>query len=211
MFQDRFVLLIGGVSGAGKTTAASEISRRLGIPWLMVDDLRLAFQRSRVTLPAATEALYFFTDIEARPHVWHEPPERLRDALIAVGEVMEPAIEVIVESHLDQRLPMIIEGDGILPSVLQRPPLERRATDDAIHAVFIVEPREDVLLANMLTRARGISSMRDADLRREARAKWLFGQWLTGEAQRLGLPVVASRPWDSLADRILQAAGAPAT
>ena len=50
------VLLIGGPSGGGKSTVAEQIGLRLGISWLQVDDLRLALQWSRVTLPAGTEA-----------------------------------------------------------------------------------------------------------------------------------------------------------
>jgi 2-phosphoglycerate kinase len=182
--RDRFVLLLGGVSGAGKTTAAIEISRRLAIPWLMVDDLRLAFQRSRVTLPEAADALYFFIDIEKRPPVWRESPERLCEALVAVGEVMAPAIEAVIEHHLDQRHPVIIEGDGILPSIVVCPSLARRVASGDVRAVFVVEQREDVLLDNMLARARGISEMSAADLRTEARAKSLFARWLRDECER---------------------------
>ena len=35
------VLLIGGNSGAGKTHLAKELVSRLGIPFLMVDDVRI--------------------------------------------------------------------------------------------------------------------------------------------------------------------------
>jgi predicted kinase len=50
------VLLIGGPSGVGKTTVARDLALRYGVSWLHVDDLRLALQRSRVTLPQGTEA-----------------------------------------------------------------------------------------------------------------------------------------------------------
>lgn len=43
-WHDWTVLLIGGPSGRGKTTAARRIGTRLGVPWLQVDDLRLALQ-----------------------------------------------------------------------------------------------------------------------------------------------------------------------
>jgi hypothetical protein len=72
-----------------------------------------------------------------------------------------------------------------------------------VRAVFVVEQREDVLLDNMLARARGISEMSAADLRTEARAKSLFARWLRDECERIGVPVVESRPWHSLVDRIL--------
>lgn len=177
----------------------------------MVDDLRLAFQRSQVTLPVGTDALYFFADIEEpkKQRVWQESPERLRDALIAVGDVMEPAVEAVILNHLDQRHPVIIEGDGILPSLLTRPLLRERWLGGMLHAVFVIESDEEVLLSNMLARGRGIGSMSTFDVRTEASAKGLFSDWIAVEAQRLQLPTIESRPWDTLAERILEAAESP--
>jgi 2-phosphoglycerate kinase len=205
--RDQFVLLIGGPSGAGKTTAAEEIGRQLSIPWLMVDDLRLALQRSQVTLPVGTDALYFFADIEdpKERSLWQESPERLRDALIAVGEVMAPAIEAVILNHLSQRHPVIIEGDGILPSVLTRSLLQEPRLAGHLHAVFVVESDEEALLHNMLARGRGMDIMTMADAQTEAHAKALFSQWITKEAQSHGLPVIESRPWDTLVERVLAA------
>ena len=37
------VLLLGGASGIGKSTVAMRLGQRLGLPWLQVDDFRLAF------------------------------------------------------------------------------------------------------------------------------------------------------------------------
>jgi 2-phosphoglycerate kinase len=182
----RSVLLIGGPSGAGKSIVAAEIGRRLAIPWLMVDDLRLAFQRSRATLPVGNDALHFFADIAEKSHIWRESPERLRDTLIAVGEAMSPAIEAVILNHIDQRLPIVIEGDGVLPSLLTRSALQLAVAEGMLRAVFIVEPGEAALLDAIRVQARGDGWMTDADVRVEARAKWLFGTWLAAEARRLG-------------------------
>jgi 2-phosphoglycerate kinase len=189
--QNWTVLLIGGASGVGKTVAAKSVA------------LRLALQASRVTLPRDTGALYFFTET---PDVWSLPPERLRDALIAVGEVMAPAIEIVTLNHVDTVAPAVIEGDGILPSLLARQSLRERAAGGRLRAVFLVEPDERVMLANSLARARGIDAHTEAELGREARAKWLYGQWLAREASRHGLPVLEPRPWSTLPERILAAA-----
>lgn len=202
---DWTVLLIGGSSGVGKSTVGEQLGRACAVPWLMVDDLRLAFQRSRVTLPERTEALYFF---EEMPVVRRLPPERRRDALIAIGEVMSPAVEVIVENHIDQAIPVVIEGDGILPSLLERPPVRLRATDGRIQVVFIVEPDEGVLFANMQSRTRRLIGWSEEEIRQDARAAWLYGQWLGDEARRCGLPVLEPRPWPTLAERILAASTA---
>ncbi|HEY6541642.1 MAG TPA: hypothetical protein VIZ18_11915 [Ktedonobacteraceae bacterium] len=197
------VLLIGGSSGTGKTLLGKQLGQRLGMSWLEVDDLRLALQRSRVILPEHTEALYFF---EETPHVWEMPAERLCDGLIAAGRVMAPALEVVIENHVDTAAPVIIEGDGILPSMFARPSVRDRAANGNVRAVFLIEPEEDAIFANMLARNRGIAARTEAALRTEARAKWLFGRWLADEASRFELPVVESRPWLTLIERVMVAA-----
>lgn len=196
-------LLIGGSSGVGKTAVAEYIGRHFQIQWLQVDDLRLALQWSQVQLPQGTEALYFFLE---HPRIWTLSPERLRDGLIAVGEVMSPAIEVIVGHHVETGKPIVIEGDGILPALFLRPDMGAYRAACRIRAVFLVEAEETTLLDNMRTRARDISERNDEELRTEARAIWLYGQWLADEACRLGLPVLEPRPWDTLAERIVREA-----
>lgn len=180
----RIVLLIGGPSGVGKTTAAAEVARRLAVPWLMVDDLRLALGRSGVSVPDADAVLTF------------DAP----GGLVALGELMTPAIEVVVENHVDQGYPVVIEGDGILPSLFDRDSVRTRVARRLAYVVFLDEPDEDALHANMLARRRGLSS------REHAHKSFRFGQWIRTEAERRGLPIVIARPWHTLPDRILAAA-----
>ena len=192
------VFLIGGQSSTGKTTASKRIGLSLGVPWMQVDDLRLAFQRAYVRLPRGTDALYFLE----KQHVWRcQPAEVLCDALIAVGEAMSAPLEVVIENHVDQSAPIVIEGDGILPSLLFRPPVLERA--GAIRAAFLVEPDESAVLANMLTRGRLVAGRTQKELSNEAHAKWLFGQWLAREAKRYNLPVMEPRPWETLVERLI--------
>ena len=194
--RDWSVLLIGGHSAAGKTTAAELVGRSFGVQWMMMDDLRLAFQRARVSLPENTDALYFDTV----PSFRRLGPEEHRDGLIAVGEALSPALEVIIEHHVDLSLPIVIEGDGIVPSLLSRPPVVERA--ESVRTVFLVEPEEQAILSNMLARSRAIAGRTEEQLRSEARAKWLHGQWLSREATSHGLPTVHPRPWETLVERI---------
>jgi len=180
------VLLLGGPSGVGKTTIAAALGRRLGWQWLMVDDLRLALMRSGVAVSDTPEVKPF------------DAP----GSLLAIAEAVAPAIEVVIENHVDQRYPVVIEGDGILPSLFERESVRVRAV--GIRAVFLYEPDEAALLANLET--RGADAWR-ADLRAYARRSVAFGEWLGREAARRGLPTVTARPWDTLIDRILAASG----
>lgn len=151
----------------------------------MVDDLRLALARSGMAVPDADGVDAF------------DAP----GGLIALGEFMSPAIEAVVENHVDRRIPAVIEGDGILPSLFDRPPIRKRATSKGVHAVFLYEPDEDSLIANHHTRGVGVTS------RTHARKNHRFGEWLRHEAERRGLPTLPARPWDTLAARMLAAAG----
>jgi 2-phosphoglycerate kinase len=203
---DWTVLLIGGPSGVGKSTAARRIARQVGADWLQVDDLRLALQASRVSLPSPDDKrkLTFFLET---PDVWRQPLARLREGYIGVGEAMSPAIAKVMSNHLALSDPMVLEGDGILPSLLVLPEVRDWDTGNQVRAVFVVEPDEDIILANMLARKRGMSRRPPEELDTNARANWLFGQWLAGEAHRLDVPVVESRPLETLVDRILKASG----
>jgi len=199
---DWTVLLIGGPSGAGKSIVARQIGLHLDFPWLEVDDLRLAFQASNVTLPKKTEDLYLFT--EKTPDIWQLSPARICDALISVGEVMAPAIEVVVANHCDNAGPILVEGDGILPSLIARPLMNQYLTSGQARMVFLVEPDEQALYTNMVARGRGVAERAEIEMRTEARAKWLYGRWLIEEAQRYNIPVLTPRPWETLVERIMQ-------
>ena len=200
------ILLIAGASGTGKSTVARQIGRDLGIPWCQVDDLRLALQWSEVTLPSKTEALYYFAHIEEKPHIWKAQPEALRDVLIAVGEVMMLAIAAVVDNHVSQHNSIVIEGDGILPSLLNVPQMSLHVESGALRMVVLAESSEESLLSNMRERNRGFRNMSDEDIATEARAKWLFSEWLVAEAAGHDLPIVASRQWGTIVDRVLAVA-----
>jgi 2-phosphoglycerate kinase len=148
------VLLLGGSSGTGKSTLAPQIARHYGIPWLEADDFRLAMQRA--TTLASHPALHFFlTDNMAiHPDFWTLSPEAFLDGLIAVGEVVSQALEIVVANHVGQGRPVVLEGDGILPALAGRRVFSGMDVGNAVRGVFLIEPDPEALLANMRTRAR---------------------------------------------------------
>jgi 2-phosphoglycerate kinase len=194
------VLLIGGPSGVGKSTAAKHLARRFVVPWLQVDDLRLALQASQVRLPDSedTQKLYFFDT----PDVWQRSAEQVRDGFIGIGEVLSPAIAKVITNHLATAEPLILEGDGLLPSLLARADIQAWDPDGRVQAVVVAPPDEEMILRNMLERGRGIPGRSETDLCLNAEANWLYGTWLVAEAQRFGMPVVDAMPFASLGDRI---------
>ncbi len=183
------VLLLGGASGIGKSMVAARLGRRLGVPWLQVDDLRLALERSGFPVPDS-----------ALVPTFSEP-----GGLITVAELLAPAIEAVIENHVDQRNPTIIEGDGLLPSIWDRPSVQERAAGGRVRALFLFEPEPSMMHKNMQARQVGHTS------EAHARKNWLYSEWLWIEAERRHLPILAVRPWETLEQRILDIAGPPET
>ena len=156
------VLLIGGSSGTGKTRITEQIGKSLGLPWMQVDDLRMALQHSDVRLPARTDDLYYFV---RTPEVWQRSPQELCNGLIGVGRVMQVPLEMVIDHYVGLNFPIVIEGDGILPSILSRPLVTGLAP--LVRAVFIVEPDEAVLSRNIAERGRHVAAPSAGGLMRE--------------------------------------------
>jgi len=193
------VLLIGGSSGCGKSVVAARLAHDLRIPHAQCDDFRLALQRA--TTPEQHPALHFFVSTE---DVWRLPPELLAERLADVARVMSHALEIVPAHHVDLRVPLLLEGDGLLPSLATQPSFAgASAAPGQVRAVFVHEPDEAALQHAMFARRRGFERLSPQEQRTQARMSWLYGNWLRDETQRCGVPIVAARPWDTLPARIL--------
>lgn len=75
-----------------------------------------------------------------RTPTWSLSPEQLRHGLIAAGEALFPALEVVIKHHVATDKLFVIEGDGILPSLIARPMAHEYVAGGQVRAVFLVEP-----------------------------------------------------------------------
>ncbi len=72
-----------------------------------------------------------------------------------------------------------------------------------VRALFVDEPDEDVIFANMLARGRGFERMTPNEQRANARAAWRYGRWLRDEAEKRHTLVAPARPLETLFERAL--------
>ncbi|HEU5378403.1 MAG TPA: isopentenyl transferase family protein [Ktedonobacteraceae bacterium] len=201
------VLLIGGSSGVGKTSVARAIARRLGLSVLLADDVRMAIQQ--VTTPGEQPGIHYFL---AHPTIWQKPPEALCEGFITVCGAMERPLSVCIAHHVfvEGAGPVIIEGDGILPALAARRDFPNLHFGPGpvgceVRSVFLVESDEEIIAQNMHLRGRGFGDVSLKEQQTVVRASWLYGQWLRRQADHYNLPVIESRPWDTLIERVLQA------
>jgi len=183
------VLLIGGASGTGKSSISYRLARHFGIGISEVDDFVEVLKR--MTTPEQQPILHYW-DTHAEAMEW--TAEQIVDLTISVCQVMAPAIEAVIANHLEGRVPLVLEGDYLLPSLA--------TSSGAVRGVFLYEPDEAQIDANFLQREpdEGEQTMR-------ARVSWLLGNWFKEEAERAGVITLPARPWDTLFERILAALG----
>lgn len=187
------VILIGGGSNLGKTTAAAQLSVALGADHIEVDALRAELNGSS-------------EDSFAGPDVWRRPVDELFQCLVeSTFRIAEPLARVI-EGHAAGGGNVIIEGQGIEPRVLGLidPVFE-------VRCVFVIEADPNRIDTKLRDRASTGAARYRALSPLEQRAVLAmnvrYNEWLRAEAERKGLPWVASQPWLTLADRILVATG----
>lgn len=164
-----------------------------------MDDLRLTLQYGGLLIPDQHPDLFYFLHLD---DVRQVPGETLRDQLIIIASLMGPAISTVIGHHVATNKPLVLEGDGIAPA------LAAKERGDLVRAAFLVEPDEEALYRNMLARGRGLAAERAPEDEERARAwarlAWLYNVWVDGEARRLTLPVLPPRPYETLAERLLE-------
>ncbi|MET8828117.1 hypothetical protein ABZX40_21040 [Streptomyces sp. NPDC004610] len=178
------VLVVGGASGMGKTGVSRALARRYDVPVVEVDDIVEALLA--VTRPEHLPEVHIW---RTRPEAAHEAPESVAERQLAIAEVLAPAVEAVVANHVGTDTPVILEGDYILPSPV--------TPDGRVRAVLLHEDDEARVTANYLRR-----EPESGPQRHRARVSVLYGRTLAARARAAGVPVIAPRPWEDLADRV---------
>lgn len=189
-------LLLGGTTAAGKTTTGRLVARRLGIACISADSVWKALMAA--TTPASHPAFHHF---EPAPEVHALGPDHLLALHIEEAQAMTEPLSAFIDWELHDGNRFVFEGAWITPQLAAL-----KCESPLVRAVFIDEPEESEVLASMMQRsgraAQGLDPL-PRQLSISAMA-WRYGNWLREESQRLGLPLVASRPRETLRDRIIE-------
>jgi 2-phosphoglycerate kinase len=191
------VLLIGGASGTGKTRLSYPLARHFGVPIVEIDDIVEALLA--MTTPDQQPALHHWP---THPEAHQLPPEGILQIHLAVTQALGPALAAVVANHLETDTPVIVEGDYLTPAFAARERFLEASADGRVAAIFLDEPDEAQLVANLSGREPD-----GGEQRARARVSALFGEWLGAEAARLGVRTIQARPWSSLERRVLAVLG----
>jgi 2-phosphoglycerate kinase len=186
------VLIIGGASGTGKTSVSYGLAHEHGVGITEFDDVVEALKA--MTTPDQQPTLHYWdTHLEA----WSWSAQQIVDLTQRVCEDLHPAAEAVVANHLDTGVPVVLEGDYLLPRLLTQATFRGLHSAGRVRGVFLVDPDEEQIRANLQTREPN-----GGDMTARARVSWLYGEALQEECRRLGVPALSPRPWQTLTERV---------
>ena len=186
------VLLIGGASGVGKTHVSYPVAQHFGMGITEIDDVQVILEC--MTTPAQHPELHVFrTDPDAFFRL--DEVGKLAHA-IRYATVMAEPVEYVIANHLDGGAPVVLEGDVLLPSLAVKPSYDGIPAAGRVRGVLLIEEDEQQIGRTFLAREGEPQPVR-------TRASWRSSEWLRQEADRLGVPTLAARPWESVVERAL--------
>ena len=179
------ILIIGGASGSGKTSVSRPLSQFYGVDLVRVDDFQCFLEA--IISPEMKPTLH---NLKIEPNWHNESAEWVVDRLKGVAQAWLPGLTAVVNDHLGENIPMILEGDFILPE------LPASFSSPRIKTLFVHEPSREQILQNYLAR-EGTHQEHRADI------SYAFGNHLKESCEKHNIPIVESRPWDNLMERVI--------
>jgi 2-phosphoglycerate kinase len=181
------VLFIGGASGTGKSSLAYEIARFYGVNVLEVDDIHLSVEA--VTTKEHYPVIHYWStgvnwkDVGVEGNVkW----------LIDVGKELIPVLKALVNRHLEDKLPIIIEGDFINPEFTQS------IKHPMVKSIFVMESDKNQILQNYFSREGGELQHYRTEI------SIAYGKWLADACKQNGIRVIEARPWNTALERTIE-------
>ena len=185
-YRNWTVLIVGGASGTGKSEFAYNIGSHFGISVLEFDDIHLSIEDY-----CTVETHPYICDPEG--HLWREKGVEWNvEWLKGVSREMMPTLTKLVTRHVEEGVPVIIEGDFITPETVSL------FTSDKVKVVFLIEKDMTQIISNHTSRENNGEDYYRAEISAS------YNNWILEECSKIGITTLNARPWDTAVDRFLQ-------
>ncbi len=198
------LLLLGGTSGCGKSTVATELANRLQIVRSQSTDMLREVMRIMIPqrlLPVLHTSS--FSAWKALPSTGDEPsaPEALlTDGYSAQSELLSVACEAVVQRALQERVSLLLEGVHVNPSFVEKIP---REDDAVIVPVMLAVLKPEQLRTRIRGRALNTPQRKSERYLENFDAIWRLQSHLLSEADRLNMPIVVNDDIEKVRQRVM--------
>jgi 2-phosphoglycerate kinase len=198
--KDVTVIMVGGPSASGKSTLAESLAARFGMTCVDLDLFYVAF---REVIPRQVAPPGLHSEAES---FWAKPVDELVASYTKLQDYMSPALERVVSTQVAKGKRLVIEGAWVLPAFAARS--EFNGVEADVRSLFLFEP--DPLETERRRRRRTYPWMRTSAedvMRNVTMMRYHHSLEMKRRAEQLGLPVLESRPFETLEARALAALG----
>ncbi|HEX5370223.1 MAG TPA: hypothetical protein VFY10_12480 [Dehalococcoidia bacterium] len=193
------VLLLGGGSATGKTTLGEALARRYDARYIDLDLFWITLQRA---IPSDVEpALHLFED----DAVWEEAPALLVERYLRAAAYVSWASERLIAHHCRIETPVVIEGSWLLPSFAVQHAYDGHEVGSRVRSLFLFEPSSREIESRIRSRRVWLDRLHAHSQRNHIDMQALYGLEIKHRAEALALPVLESRPFETLEARALAA------
>ena len=193
------VVLIGGVSGVGKSTVATQLAGRLGITRVMAtDQLRQVVRAffSEDFMPAVHHSSF---DVATALRAYAEDASGTVAGFLRQAHDIAPGIEALVHRAVSEGTPIVLEGVHLLPEIPD-PTLRKRAVD-----VRVLLTARDERAHRAHFHARGAATPRGPGRYLEAFDRIrVIQDYLIERAEQEGIPIIDGTGIDPVLARVTE-------
>ncbi len=109
-----------------------------------------------------------------------------------VSKEISPVLKELANRHIEDHLPIIIEGDFIYPE------FTLSFNNPEVKSIFVHEPDKNQILQNYLSREGGELQHFRAEISSS------YGDWIADTCKQKGINLIESRPWNTALSRAVE-------
>lgn len=200
------ILLLGGTTGSGKSTIATEVAHRLGIIRTQSTDMLREVMRMLIPerlLPALhTSSFNAWRMMPNVKEVKEVTDELMINGYLHQSELVSVPCEAVVHRALSERVSLILEGVHVNPALIER---FKRTEDAVIVPIMLAVLKQDRLKFHL--RDRGMAAPE-----RSAQSKylsnfdciWVLQSFLLSEADNTAMHIIENDDKERTTDRVMR-------
>jgi 2-phosphoglycerate kinase len=204
--QRPLILLIGGTTGCGKSTIATELAHRLNIIRTQSTDMLREVMRMMVParlLPELhTSSFTAWRKIPGSADSKESPEEKMIHGYIHQAELVSVPCEAVVQRALSEQVSLILEGVHVSPMLVKRLRDEKRAIIVPIMLAVLKKDRLQLQLKD-----RGVKTPErnaQSDYLSNFESIWILQSYLLSEADNNAIPIITNDETDKTTDRVMR-------
>ncbi|PVV05713.1 MAG: hypothetical protein B6D77_18330 [gamma proteobacterium symbiont of Ctena orbiculata] len=204
--QRPLILLIGGTTGCGKSTIATEVAHRLNIIRTQSTDMLREVMRMMVPIKLLpelhTSSFNAWRTIPGSTESKEPPEERMIHGFIHQSELVSVPCEAVIQRALSEQVSLILEGIHVSPALVNRFGDEKNAV---IVPIMLAVLKQDRLKHQL--KDRGVTAPErtaQSDYLSNFESIWMLQSHLLSEADNNAIPIITNDDMDKTTDRVMR-------